>query len=85
MVISQVSGSSITQVHKTEVVPSNLNPEWQSFSLTIEELTGGEVNSNILFECFDYDEVGANDLIGSFQVILKWKYLTIRPILRIFL
>ena len=60
-------------VHKTEVVPKNLNPTWETFEIDLQELCGNVPLSDAEFkiECWDYDVLSADDLIGKVTVTLR--------------
>src|SRR4051812_31431130 len=62
------STGSKTEVHRTEVIKNNLNPEWKPFTLPVKDLTAGDVhNAMILIECYDED-MASDDIIGKFEV-----------------
>jgi hypothetical protein len=71
-----------TEAHKTEVVDKNLNPEWKSFAVSVDALTSGDKDRQILFECFDHNTIGSSDEIGHFTVsICKRQQLTLQTTL----
>uniref|UniRef100_A0A6Q2YFH9 Copine-3 n=1 Tax=Esox lucius TaxID=8010 RepID=A0A6Q2YFH9_ESOLU len=51
--------------HRTEVVKNNLNPTWKPFRIPLQSLCGGEMDKPIKVECYDYDDDGSHDLIGT--------------------
>ncbi|XP_017293335.1 copine-3 isoform X2 [Kryptolebias marmoratus] len=57
--------------HRTEVVKNNLNPVWKPFRIRIQLLCGGDVEKPIKVECYDYNNSGSHDCIGSFQTTLS--------------
>ncbi|XP_043960704.1 LOW QUALITY PROTEIN: copine-3-like [Gambusia affinis] len=57
--------------HRTEVVKNNLNPTWRPFRVHLQSLCGGDVEKPIKVECYDYDDDGSHDLIGSFETTMK--------------
>ncbi|KNC50909.1 copine-8 [Thecamonas trahens ATCC 50062] len=57
-------------VHKTEVVPKNLNPTWQVFEVPIATLCNADYERPIRIECYDHDKRGTPDFIGAFQTTL---------------
>lgn len=63
-----VSGKP-SQIYKSEVIDNNLNPEWKPFTISVSDLTAGNMDSTqITLEVFDED-VGSADLIGKAEVI----------------
>ncbi|XP_075968696.1 copine-3-like isoform X2 [Anarhichas minor] len=57
--------------HRTEVVKNNLNPIWRPFRIPLQSLCGGDVEKSIKVECYDYNNSGSHDLIGSFETTLS--------------
>uniref|UniRef100_A0A096LWS7 Copine-3 n=1 Tax=Poecilia formosa TaxID=48698 RepID=A0A096LWS7_POEFO len=57
--------------HRTEVVKNNLNPTWKPFRVPLQSLCGGDLEKPIKVECYDYDDDGSHDLIGSFETTMK--------------
>jgi hypothetical protein len=60
-------------VYKTEFVPKNLNPKWETFEVSLEKLCGNASLSDAEFiiECWDYDALSNDDIIGKAIVSLK--------------
>uniref|UniRef100_A0A7N6BWI1 Copine-3 n=1 Tax=Anabas testudineus TaxID=64144 RepID=A0A7N6BWI1_ANATE len=56
--------------HRTEVVKNNLNPVWKPFRISLQLLCGGDVEKSIKVDCYDYNNSGSHDFIGSFQTTL---------------
>uniref|UniRef100_A0A8D3BQI8 Copine-3 n=1 Tax=Scophthalmus maximus TaxID=52904 RepID=A0A8D3BQI8_SCOMX len=56
--------------HRTEVVNNNLNPTWKPFRIPLQSLCGGEMDKPIKVECYDYDDDGSHDLIGTFETTM---------------
>ncbi|XP_072234221.1 copine-3-like isoform X1 [Leuresthes tenuis] len=56
--------------HRTEVVKSNLNPTWKPFRIPMQSLCGGDVEKSIKVDCYDHNNSGSHDFIGSFQTTL---------------
>uniref|UniRef100_H2YRM1 Uncharacterized protein n=1 Tax=Ciona savignyi TaxID=51511 RepID=H2YRM1_CIOSA len=52
-----------TLVYKSEIAKATLNPVWNKFSVRIQALCGGDMNSPI--KCIDFDKDGEHDLIGE--------------------
>ncbi|KAL5712841.1 Protein BONZAI 3 [Ranunculus cassubicifolius] len=59
------SGNPIP-ICKTEVVNNNLNPTWKSISLTTQQY--GSKDNPLIIECFDFDDDGNHQLIGTLQI-----------------
>ncbi|KAK7881384.1 hypothetical protein WMY93_029793 [Mugilogobius chulae] len=56
--------------HRTEVVKNNLNPSWRPFRIPVQSLCGGDMDKPIKVECYDYDNDGSHDLIGTFETTM---------------
>ncbi|XP_038580168.1 copine-3-like isoform X1 [Micropterus salmoides] len=56
--------------HRTEVVKNNLNPTWKPFRIPLQSLCGGDLDKPIKVECYDYDNDGSHDLIGTFETTM---------------
>ncbi|XP_055086168.1 copine-3-like isoform X1 [Periophthalmus magnuspinnatus] len=53
--------------HRTEVVKYNLNPVWKPFRVSLQSLCNCDVEKSIKVDCYDYNNSGSHDFIGSFQ------------------
>lgn len=56
-------------IYKTEVIKKNLNPNWKSFDLSVGECGG--LDSPITIDCYDWDDDGKIDFIGSVKTTLR--------------
>ncbi|XP_011487055.1 copine-3 isoform X2 [Oryzias latipes] len=56
--------------HRTEFVKNTLNPVWKPFRIPMQSLCGGDVEKSIKVDCYDYNNSGSHDFIGSFQATL---------------
>uniref|UniRef100_W5MWF2 Copine-3 n=1 Tax=Lepisosteus oculatus TaxID=7918 RepID=W5MWF2_LEPOC len=56
--------------HRTEVVKNNLNPAWKPFKIPLQSLCNSDMEKPIKVECYDYDNDGSHDLIGTFETNL---------------
>uniref|UniRef100_A0A1A8HIV2 Copine-3 n=1 Tax=Nothobranchius korthausae TaxID=1143690 RepID=A0A1A8HIV2_9TELE len=65
------TGSGWQLAHRTEVVKNNLNPTWKPFRIPLQSLCGGDMEKPIKVECYDYDNDGSHDLIGTFETTMK--------------
>uniref|UniRef100_A0A914USU4 Copine-3 n=1 Tax=Plectus sambesii TaxID=2011161 RepID=A0A914USU4_9BILA len=57
---------STTVIHRTEVVRNTLDPSWAPFTIPLRSLCGSDYTRPILIECFDWNQNGAHEFIGSF-------------------
>ncbi|POM70442.1 Copine [Phytophthora palmivora] len=64
-------GSSWTQVHKTETIDNNLNPNWRRFELPLQRLCNGDHKRPLSLQVFDEDRGGKFELIGQVQTTLE--------------
>merc|ERR1712096_295737 len=55
-----------TVVHRTEHINNNINPVWPKFVIPIRTLCNGDLERNLKFECFDYNNNGNHSIIGEF-------------------
>jgi len=55
-----------TVVHRTEHLNNNLNPVWKKFVIPIRSLCNGDLDRNLKFEIFDYNNNGKHSPIGDF-------------------
>ncbi|MBN3302457.1 CPNE1 protein, partial [Amia calva] len=53
--------------HRTEVIKNNLNPVWKPFKIPLQSLCNGDLEKPVKVECYDYDNDGSHDLIGTFE------------------
>jgi len=69
VVISKaMDDGTYAQVHKSEVIKNNLNPDWKQFTLRVASLTGGKPDSRkIKFQVYDWDSDASSELIGDFE------------------
>jgi hypothetical protein len=63
----QAGDGSFTPVAKTSVVQNNLNPDWAAISVNVATFCNKDENCPMFIECYDYDNDGSHDLIGSFK------------------
>ncbi|XP_007432373.1 copine-3 [Python bivittatus] len=67
----QISEGKWVMVHRTEVIKNNLNPVWRPFKISLNSLCYGDMDKTIKVECYDYDNDGSHDLIGTFQATMS--------------
>ncbi|XP_055006864.1 copine-3-like isoform X2 [Boleophthalmus pectinirostris] len=53
--------------HRTEVIKCNLNPVWRPFRVSLQSLCNCDVEKSIKIDCYDYNNSGSHDFIGSLQ------------------
>uniref|UniRef100_A0A4W3GDF5 Copine I n=1 Tax=Callorhinchus milii TaxID=7868 RepID=A0A4W3GDF5_CALMI len=54
--------------YRSEVIKNNLNPNWKSFSVSLQSLCHGDVQKPVKVSCSDDDDNSSSDLIGEFVV-----------------
>ncbi|ETN18439.1 hypothetical protein PPTG_04043 [Phytophthora nicotianae INRA-310] len=64
-------GQSWTQVHRTETIDNNLNPNWRVFELPMQQLCNGDPKRPLSLQVFDEDRGGKSDLIGHVQTTFE--------------
>jgi hypothetical protein len=69
------------KLYKSEVIKSNLNPDWNRASVNIMELCRLDLDAKFLVKVFDWDKAGDADLIGEVKLsvnqLLQNKNLTV--------
>lgn len=58
-------------VHRTEVVKRNLNPTWKPYKIPLQTLCNSDLRKPIKVTCYDYDNDGSHDLIGTFETNME--------------
>jgi len=58
-------------VHRTEVIKSNLSPQWKQFKVEVRTLCNGDYHRDMKFSVYDWDMGGGHDYIGSFHTTLN--------------
>ncbi|ESO08587.1 hypothetical protein HELRODRAFT_190776 [Helobdella robusta] len=58
-------------VHRTEVVKNDLNPRWRAFEIKSSKLSGGNIKEQVKVDCYDHDNDGSHDFIGSFETTVE--------------
>jgi len=51
--------------YKNDPIKKTLNPDWPEFEVGLDFVCNGDYNREIKIECFDYNEIGAHELIGE--------------------
>ncbi|XP_048577137.1 copine-3 isoform X2 [Nematostella vectensis] len=62
---------SFVVVHRTEVVSNNLNPKWKPIHISSQQLCNGDYDRVLKVNCYDWDDDGSHDLIGTFTTTLR--------------
>ncbi|KAG7401787.1 hypothetical protein PHYBOEH_010250 [Phytophthora boehmeriae] len=73
LVISRLreDGNSWTQVHRSETIDNNLNPNWRRFEISLQQLCNGDYRRSISLQVFDEDRGGRAELIGQVNTTLE--------------
>ncbi|OMJ84220.1 hypothetical protein SteCoe_14707 [Stentor coeruleus] len=53
------------EIFKSEVIKNTTNPFWNEFKIPINKLCNGDLKKPIKIDCYDWDSIGSDDLIGS--------------------
>ena len=61
------SGRMWMPVYRSKPVMNNLNPEWEAFSIPMDQLCNGDRSKPILIEVFDWEKSGKHQTMGSFE------------------
>ncbi|XP_067651173.1 copine-3-like isoform X4 [Haliotis asinina] len=70
-ILKKAPDGSWQVVHRTEVVKNTLNPNWRQFSVSVHSLCGGDRDSELKIDVYDWDSDGSHDLIGGFTTSLN--------------
>ncbi len=57
------------KVYRSAVIKGTLEPKWEPFILGVEDVGG--LDSEITFDCYDWEADGSNPLIGSLTTTLR--------------
>ncbi|KAF8354611.1 nra-1, partial [Pristionchus pacificus] len=64
--ISRINYDNTLQLaYRTRYKEQNLNPKWKPIEIHLGQLCYGEKNRQFLIECFDWDQDGNHELVGS--------------------
>ncbi|OMJ86604.1 hypothetical protein SteCoe_11816 [Stentor coeruleus] len=66
--IIKSKGKRSSEIHKTEVVKNNLEPIWGRFILTGSRLFKDNPERRLIIECWDWDKLRRDDLIGTAEI-----------------
>ncbi|EDV27323.1 uncharacterized protein TRIADDRAFT_20570 [Trichoplax adhaerens] len=64
------SDSTYLKIHRTEIIKNTLNPDWNLFLISVDTLCNGDYERSLQINCYDYDNNGSHDFIGSFATTL---------------
>lgn len=71
-VLSKVSGSGRhSNVARSEAITNAPDPVWKPMTLPLARLCNLDLKQTLMFDVFDEDRIGENDLIGSFSTCLE--------------
>ncbi|KAJ3280419.1 hypothetical protein HK104_000671 [Borealophlyctis nickersoniae] len=62
---------STTVVHRSPHIMNTLDPVWQPATIPVATLCNGDYHRQMVFEIYDWDKSGSNDLIGTFRASLN--------------
>lgn len=62
---------SYQMVHRTEFIKKTLNPEWRPFEIPVRLLCHNDKDQDFYIDCYDYDNDGGHDFIGTCKVSLN--------------
>ena len=65
---------AVMELHKTEVIKNDLNPVWQKCMLDMDKLCNGGMDTEFKIECWDWDGVSGDDMIG-------WVHTTVNALM----
>ena len=75
--IRRTENGKFVDIHTTEFLPNTLYPEWKSFTIPMQDLSGGDIeNAKLSFECWDKDDLMKDELIGSFETTIPFLFTT---------
>uniref|UniRef100_A0A7E4WAC5 Copine-8 n=1 Tax=Panagrellus redivivus TaxID=6233 RepID=A0A7E4WAC5_PANRE len=57
--------------YRTRYHEQNLNPRWRPFEILLDQLCYGDKDREFIIECFDWDQDGDHDFIGSCQTTVN--------------
>lgn len=66
--IIKSKGKRPSEIHRTEVVKKNLDPVWGRFILNSDRLFKDSPERRLIIECWDWDGLRRDDLIGTAEV-----------------
>ena len=58
-------------VYQTEVRPKTLDPTWNTFTTSLQNLANGDPGRVLKVQCFDYDKNSEPDFMGEIEVTVK--------------
>lgn len=58
-------------IFRSQYILNHLNPLWDEFTLSLEELCYGDINWPIKVTVYDYNNNGANKEIGEFETTIQ--------------
>jgi Ca2+-dependent lipid-binding protein len=83
LVLSRSGQPKPVQIAQTEVRKKTLTTEWELGPIPLAKFTGGDLNTQIIIECFDWDSDIKSEFIGSTKVslLLFFLFLSFRSLL----
>ncbi|OMJ84218.1 hypothetical protein SteCoe_14705 [Stentor coeruleus] len=71
IIYRSLDSNTWTEVFKSEVIKDTTNPLWNQFSIPVQKLCNGDMKKPIKIECYDWDTIGSDELIGTAIVDLE--------------
>ena len=58
-------------IYRSKHIDNHLNPLWDPFTFSLEEICNGDLNWPLKVSVVDYNASGQNELIGQFETTLQ--------------
>ena len=67
----KMPNGSYSKLFQSETIMKTLNPSWDKFKIRVWDLCGGKMTQDIKVECYDWDRLSSDDLIGEATFTLE--------------
>ncbi|OMJ84217.1 hypothetical protein SteCoe_14704 [Stentor coeruleus] len=71
IIYRSLDNNTWTEVFKSEVIKNTVNPMWNQFVIPSQKLCNGDIKKPIKIECYDWDAIGSDEIIGTAIVDLE--------------
>ncbi|OMJ84219.1 hypothetical protein SteCoe_14706 [Stentor coeruleus] len=71
IIYRSLDSNTWTEIFKSEVIKDTTNPMWNQFTIPAQKLCNGDMKKPIKIECYDWDTIGSDELIGTAIVDLE--------------